>query len=63
MSDYFDCDDDDYRPPEPRCEDEWGCLLPGECCMPYPHTKGECYTAEEAEAMEREARGEGECLP
>ena len=26
--------------------DEEGCLFPGECCMPGPHYRHECHTAE-----------------
>jgi hypothetical protein len=56
MSNYYDYGDEDYLPPETRWEDEWGCLFPGECCMPGEHQKSECHTAEDLEALEREAR-------
>ena len=59
MSHYYDHDDDDYRPPETRWEDQWGCLFPAECCMPGEHQISECYTAEEYEAMMREAQDGG----
>jgi hypothetical protein len=25
-------------------DDEEGCIFPEDCCMPGPHTKGECHT-------------------
>lgn len=56
MSDY---DDDDYRPPQTRWEDEIGCYFSGECCIPGEHRKSECHTAEEYEDMMREAQHGG----
>jgi hypothetical protein len=54
MSHYDDYDDEDYRTPEARWEDEIGCLFPGECCMPGEHHKSECHTAEHLEAYEQD---------
>jgi hypothetical protein len=55
MPDFWDDDED------PGCCSEshaFGCVLPGECCMPGPHYPSECHSAEMIEAMEAEAAGE-----
>jgi hypothetical protein len=58
MSNDYDYGDEAYLPPQTRWEDEIGCLFPGECCMPGEHRKSECHTAEDLEALGREATGE-----
>lgn len=35
-------------------DDEDGCEFPGQCCMPGPHTRSECHTAEMIQDYERE---------
>lgn len=32
-------------------DSEFGCCFPSECCMPGPHMKSECCTAEMMQAM------------
>lgn len=41
---------DDYNFGSAERDDDWGCCFPEECCMPYPHMKDECHTAEMYEA-------------
>lgn len=44
-----------HRDEEPE-ECEWGCCFPGECCMPGPHLKSECHTAQMVRDFERDMR-------
>ncbi len=39
---------DDDSDEEERDED-YGCLFPSDCCMPFSHLKSECFTADMAE--------------
>jgi hypothetical protein len=38
--------------------DEEGCLFPDECCMPGPHLKSECHTAEMLESLKHSNNGQ-----
>lgn len=45
--------EDEFGCPSVGADDE-GCCFPGECCIPWPHTRNECVTAEMMEEFEKE---------
>lgn len=45
--------EDEFGCPSVGADDE-ECAFPGECCIPWPHTRNECVTAEMMEAYEKE---------
>lgn len=45
-----DCIDDDDYDDAPRERLDFGCCMPGECCMPGLHFPSECHTAAMYEA-------------
>lgn len=52
--------DDDYEDSRRAADEEReeGCCFPGECCMPGPHFRHECHTAEMIRSYEyRTMRG------
>lgn len=48
-----DCVCCDENPDE---DDDWECCYPGQCCMPGPHMRSECHTAEDYKSLDEEAR-------
>jgi hypothetical protein len=55
---FIDEEDDVEANEEPTFDDgefESGCCFPGECCVPGPHMRAECHTAEMLEAIYAEA--------
>lgn len=40
-----DFEDDEFEDDE----DQWECQFPGNCCMPFDHSRDECHTPEMAE--------------
>ena len=55
--------DEENRDPDHGTDDDddhvEGCVFPGECCMPGPHLKSECHTAEMLMQQEYEAQIDG----